>query len=398
MGEFISHPNQHDEKNAALRYKTIIISDMHLGKKAASAAFLFEFLQSISCENLILNGDVIEGWGLKMRKRHPMPEMHVRCFDALNALAAKGINVVYIRGNHDEDLFRHNIRNRLITFRNKASSIACPITFHKSIEYIDGKGRKFLILHGDAFDGFLKSTKKKVIARYADIAYEGLVALNGRVSRLVAKIGKTYASPIAVLKRTTKRLVGVIGDFERRVSSPRMRMKYDGVICGHIHHAEIRDVHGCLYMNSGDWVESCTALVEDNAGEWSILKWGDIRENLGFTAPPTYHDANPFALYRSITEQQLKLVRQVWPGKDIEDILERIQGHVNAINKMRHLRQKENAIWVPKNFANNNHNVVNDAVGDDIHPDWLPNWSPDWKERRQEKKLATLRQRIRPCL
>lgn len=378
-----ARPEAH-EAAPPIAARTIIISDLHLGKRAAAAAFLFEFLQNIACETLILNGDVIEGWGLKMRKRHPMPEMHVRCFDALNALAARGIKVIYIRGNHDEDMFRHNIKNRTITFKNKDGSIACPVDFRKSIEYSDAKGRKFLILHGDAFDGFLKSTKKKVIAHYADIAYEGLVALNGSVSRLVSHLGKTYASPIAALKRATKKLVGVIGDFERRISSPRIRLKYDGVICGHIHHAEIRDVHGCTYMNSGDWVESCTALVEDFSGEWKIVRWGKVREELGFTAPPTRHDPNPLAAYREVTQQQLKLVRQVWPGTDIADIMARIRDHTHNI---RQLRIDLNPHWIPSGVANSNA---------DEHDD--ENLRSSWRQRRQERKLANLRQRIRPCL
>lgn len=308
--------------SAMVRCKTVVISDTHLGKQAASAAFLFEFLSHLECDRLILNGDILEGWGMKTKRRTPFPEMHARCLDALNALAAKGCDVIYLRGNHDEDLGkkRHKLVGRTIQFRDRARKQHAPISFAKSYVHIDAQNRNFLVLHGDVFDSFMRSTQKKVIAQYADRAYEGFVHLNGVFRQAVYDASGIHVSPAAYLKRKTKKLVGIIEDFERAVTGKRIIEKFDGVICGHIHHAEIAQKEGILYMNSGDWVEGCTALTEDRDGNWAVVDWAIRREELGLTSLPTLFDPNPFAEYRGITGRQVGLVRRLWPGRDFGEL------------------------------------------------------------------------------
>ncbi len=306
-----------------LHFRTVVISDTHLGKKAASAAFLFEFLQNISCERLLLNGDILEGWGMKHKKRTPFPEMHARCLDALNARAESGVEVIYIRGNHDEDWAKSKkkISNRTITFRDKHHRHECPIRFQKSFQHTDVQGRKFLVLHGDVFDGFMKSTKKKVIAQYADRAYEGFVNLNGIFRQAVQDMTGAHVSPAAFLKRKTKKTLGIIDGFEKAVTSKRMIERFDGVICGHIHHAEITPKKDILYMNSGDWVEGCTALAEDFDGNWHIVDWGRDRNQYGMKRVPSIFDKNPYESYRGVTIRQLGLARKLWPGADYGELM-----------------------------------------------------------------------------
>ncbi len=306
-----------------VKYKTIIISDTHLGKKAASAAFLFEFLQHCSCERLILNGDIIEGWGLKNKKREAFPEMHARCLDGLNAAAANGTEVIYLRGNHDEDWAKrkYGIAGRTIQFSDKSRQHVAQIQFGKSFQHQDVKGRKFLVLHGDVFDGFMRSTKKKVIAQYADRAYEGFVHFNGMLRDAVKEATGLHVSPAAYLKRKTKKILGIIGDFERAVTGKNVVAKFDGVICGHIHHAEIVQKPDILYMNSGDWVEGTTALAEDMDGNWQILDWAQLRDDMKLGSLPTVFDPNPFAEYRGITTRQLSLIRRLWPGSDYPELV-----------------------------------------------------------------------------
>lgn len=308
---------------ARLRFKTIVVSDTHLGKKAASAAFLFEFLQNTSCDRLLLDGDILEGWGMKHKKRSPFPEMHARCLDALNAKAEGGTEVIYIRGNHDEDWAKakRKLSGKTVAFRDKHHRHECPIKFRKSFQHEDAQGRTFLVLHGDVFDGFMKSAKKKVIAQYADRAYEGFVHLNGIFRQAVQDVTGAHISPAAYLKRKTKKTFGIIDDFERAVTSRRMAERFDGVICGHIHHAEITQKEDVLYMNSGDWVEGCTALVEDFEGNWHIIDWGRNRTQYGMKRVPSIFDKNPYESYRGVTVRQLGLARRLWPGTDYDDLV-----------------------------------------------------------------------------
>lgn len=306
-----------------LRYRTIVISDTHLGKGAAAADCLLEFLQHIECDRLILAGDILEGWGLKSKKRKAFPEMHARCLDGINALAARGVEVIYLRGNHDEDLAksRYNLMRRTIDFRDKKGDLHSPITFAKSFVHTDAKGINHLVIHGDVFDRYQKEEGKKRIAKLADRAYEGLVTLNRVFKKAVMNTTGADVSPASYLKSATKEMVGVISDFERSVVKPSIAKRFGGVICGHIHHAEIRHIGKASYMNSGDWVEGCRCIAEKADGSWEIIDWATKRRQLGLATLPRLADQNPFASFRPVTERQIGLIRRVWPGKNYGDLL-----------------------------------------------------------------------------
>lgn len=326
---FINHENlgavpvMSAAQKPKLRYRTVVISDTHLGKGAAAADCLLEFLQHVDCERLILAGDIVEGWGLKSKKRKPLQEMHARCIDGINALAARGVEVIYLRGNHDEDLAksRYGLMRRTIDFHDKSRILHAPITFAKSIVHTDAKGINHLVIHGDVFDRYQKEEGKKRIAKLADRAYEGLVTLNRVFKKAVMNTTGADVSPASYLKSATKEIVGVISDFERSVVKPSIVKRFGGVICGHIHHAEIRKIGKVSYMNSGDWVEGCRCLAEKADGSWEIIDWATKRRTLGLTSLPKVTDENPFAAFRPVTERQIGLIRRVWPGKNYGDLL-----------------------------------------------------------------------------
>lgn len=306
-----------------LCFRTVVISDTHLGKKAAAADCLLEFLQHVECDRLILAGDILEGWGMKSKKRKAFPEMHARCLDGINALAARGVEVIYLRGNHDEDLAksRYNLMRRTIDFRDKEGVLHSPITFAKSFVHVDAKGINHLVLHGDVFDRYQKEEGKKRVAKLADRAYEGLVTLNRAFKKAVMNTTGVDVSPASYLKSATKELVGVISDFERSVVKPSISKRFGGVICGHIHHAEIRHIGKASYMNSGDWVEGCRCIAEKDDGSWEIIDWAAKRRELGLRYLPRITDVNPFVMFRPVTERQIGLIRRVWPGKNYGDLL-----------------------------------------------------------------------------
>ena len=325
-----------------LKFKTIVISDAHLGKDAAAAEFLLEFLQNVECERLIGAGDMLEGWGLGKKRRKPLLEMHARCMDALNAHAASGTDVIMLRGNHDEDLAksRYHLMKRTIEFRDRGQKLAARVTFGKSFVHTDLRGRRHLVLHGDVFDSFQKNKGKKKIAKIADVAYENLVNLNRVFQRAVRETTGKNISPASHLKNASKKVGGIIKDFENSVACESVTSKYDGVICGHIHHAEIKQIGNASYMNSGDWVEGCKCLVETHEGEWKIIDWNVEREKLGLKKFPLVTDINQFAEFRGITERQITMMRRIWPGGDYQDLIserKRLRGkiaeHTNALQE-----------------------------------------------------------------
>lgn len=330
-------PVSSGQEKSKIFYNTLVISDTHLGKGAASAEVLLEFLKNVSCNRLILAGDILEGWGMKSKKRKPFPEAHARCLDAINSFAANGVEVIYLRGNHDEDLAksRYKLMRRTIDFHDKAGEIHAPITFGKSFIHTDALGKNHLVLHGDVFDSFQKEEGKKRIAKLADRAYEGFVTFNGIFKKAVMSATGIDVSPASYLKSATKEVVGVIDSFERSVTKDSITRRFDGVICGHIHHAEIRQIGSCAYMNSGDWVEGCRCLAEKPNGEWEIVDWASKRKELGLTTLPKITDENPYAAYRPITERQLALVRRVWPGTDYSSLLAERRTHREKIDGLQ---------------------------------------------------------------
>ena len=310
-----------------LRFPTIVISDLHLGKrKVVEANLLLEFLEHTECDTLILNGDIIDGWYLEKHKHRPFPEMHARILDALNRKAAEGTRVVFIPGNHEERL-RYSSRTEMerqrltrhkpefateMTFRQRGTNFSSTIEFVSDMVFKDRSGRNMRILHGDVFDPPWVTGSLSVVG---DQFYDAMVVANTAFSELFKKFsGGTRFSFAKLLKKNTKDAVGIIKNFEQAASD--LPEHIDGMICGQIHHAEVTTNNGKLYVNSGDWIESCTAATQDDNGNWRIVHWEEERCKLGLKDRNPYQNHNPNKDFRGITQKQLRLIQYLWPARN----------------------------------------------------------------------------------
>ncbi len=253
-----------------LRYRSIFISDVHLGFRGCQAQMLLDFLQATQCKQLYLVGDIIDLWAMKNGVY--WPEAHNQVVREILDKAQRGTEVIYIPGNHD-GLFRDHLG---VAFGH--------VAVRDEVIHTTADGRRFLVLHGDKFDGVVQHSLW--LARLGSRAYDHLLALNGFLSRLRSTLGMRYWSLAGYLKHKVKNAVSYIGNYERAVANEAERRALDGMICGHIHHAELRDIAGVSYGNCGDWVESCTALVEHHDGRLELLRWADAYpESIGPPEP-----------------------------------------------------------------------------------------------------------------
>ena len=251
------------------RYRTIWISDIHLGTRACKAEYLLDFLRNTESETLYLVGDVVDGWRLKRHWHWPQP--HNDVVQKLLRKARKGTRVVYVPGNHDEGARQF-----------------CGLTFGgvevvDEIIHVGADGRRYLVIHGDQFDVVVR--RARWLAYIGDWAYATLLACNTAVNGVRRRLGLTYWSLSAYLKHRTKKAVEFVGRFETALTEEARRRDVQGVICGHVHTAEIKDMRGILYVNDGDWVESCTALVEHYSGELEIVRWVELSEGAAEPEP-----------------------------------------------------------------------------------------------------------------
>ena len=239
------------------RFRAIFISDIHLGTPGCQAGPLLDFLKEHESETLYLIGDIIDGW--QLRRRWYWPQSHNDVVQKLLRRARKGCHVVFVPGNHDE--FARGFLNH-----NFGGIDVVEDSVHVTVD-----GRRLWITHGDYFDGVIQHAKW--LAYVGDHAYEMVLKLNRHFNSLRARLGLPYWSLSACLKHKVKKAVNYVSDFEGAVAAEARRRGYDGVVCGHIHHAEIRDVDGTLYCNDGDWVESRSALVEHHDGRLELVFW-----------------------------------------------------------------------------------------------------------------------------
>lgn len=240
-----------------LHARSVFLSDVHLGTRGARADMLLEFLRELRCEKLYLVGDVVDGW--RLRKSWYWHPQFDEVIQAVLDLSNRGVEVTYIPGNHDE-MFRDWLHLQIGQVRLRREAV-----------HVGADGRRFLVIHGDEFDGVIRYAK--VIAYLGDWAYDSALVLNRWFNVGRRKLGYPYWSLSAWMKRQVKGAVMAIDRFEVALATEAKRRGLDGVICGHIHHAEMRHVHGVLYMNDGDWVESCTALVEHPDGRFELIDW-----------------------------------------------------------------------------------------------------------------------------
>ncbi|MGD8416674.1 MAG: UDP-2,3-diacylglucosamine diphosphatase [Pseudomonadales bacterium] len=243
--------------------RAIFLSDIHLGTRGCQAEKLVSFLKHHTCDQLYLVGDIVDGWRMKSAGIY-WPQSHINVVRRVLTMTKRGTEVIYVTGNHDEFLRDHSpleIGNLRIV--DEAD--------HHTLD-----GRRFLVVHGDQFDVITRY--HRWIAWLGDVGYTILLELNRFLNAMRHRLGYGYWSLSAWLKHKVKRAVNYIGEYEEALARHCRRQGYDGVICGHIHHAEIGDFGGVSYMNCGDWVESCTALVEDERGGFRIIDWGQSPE------------------------------------------------------------------------------------------------------------------------
>jgi UDP-2,3-diacylglucosamine pyrophosphatase LpxH len=251
-------PNRH--------HRTIFISDTHLGTRGCKAELLADFLARNSCDTLYLVGDIVDGWQFK---RWYWSEAQERCVGEVLKKVDQGTRVIYVPGNHDEFL-------RCYVGRTVAGIEITQEAIHET-----ANGLRLLVIHGDQFDGVIGCAKW--LAHAGDRAYAIALQLNDALHAVRRSLGLPYWSLSAYLKRAVKNAVEYVSRYEEIVARAAASRGVDGVMCGHIHHAEMRQIGNILYLNDGDWVESCSALVEDARGNLEILRWA--------TATPSHEPA-----------------------------------------------------------------------------------------------------------
>lgn len=252
------------------RYRAIFLSDTHLGTKDCRSDFLADFLNKTASDYLYLVGDIVDGW--RLRKSWYWDNTHDEVLRLILGKARAGTEVTYIPGNHDE-MFRAWLPLGLEVGGVKLRQDASHTT---------ADGRRLLVMHGDEFDSVVRYAK--FLALLGDSAYTTALMLNRYFNAIRRQLGHPYWSLSQWLKRRVKEAVKAIDRFETAVANEARRRGFDGVVCGHIHHAEMREVGGVLYLNDGDWVESCTALVEHYDGQLELIDWAALNR-LSFAAP-----------------------------------------------------------------------------------------------------------------
>jgi UDP-2,3-diacylglucosamine pyrophosphatase LpxH len=240
-----------------VRYRAIFVSDIHMGTRRAQIPALLDLLRVTESDWLYIVGDLIDNWAL--RKRWHWDQFHNDLIQKLLRKARKGTKLIYIPGNHDEQ-FRDFINLRL----GRVSVLEDAI-------HIGANGKRYLVLHGDKFDGVV--CYAPWLAKLGDRAYEISMAINGAVNRVRRFFRLPYWSLSAYLKYKVKKAVEFVSNFEKAVVREARRRGAEGVICGHIHTPDNRTIEGIHYLNDGDWVESCTALVEHKDGTFEIIYW-----------------------------------------------------------------------------------------------------------------------------
>jgi UDP-2,3-diacylglucosamine pyrophosphatase LpxH len=247
------------ETPPTLDLRTVWISDIHLGTPGCQAHALLDFLRASHCETLYLVGDIIDGW--QLRRSWYWPQAHNDVVQKILRKARRGTKVIFVPGNHDEFARKYVAHN------------FGGVDVMDEAIHVTADGRRLWITHGDLFDGVIQCARWLAIV--GDMAYEFTLKVNRWFNRARAKLGLPYWSLSKYLKHKVKRAVSFISDFELAVSREARKRGVDGVVCGHIHHAEMREIDGILYCNDGDWVESLTALVEHHDGRLEIIDWSE---------------------------------------------------------------------------------------------------------------------------
>jgi UDP-2,3-diacylglucosamine pyrophosphatase LpxH len=244
-----------------LKYRTILISDVHLGTRGCQAELLLDFLSCHEAETYYLVGDIYDGW--QMHRGLNWAESHTAVVHALLGKAAAGARMVFVPGNHDE------------MFRSCLGAHFGGIEVMARADYVTADGRRYLVTHGDEFDAVV--VHAKWLAHVGDRAYDLAIQANILFNRVRRLWGGPYWSLSKWAKAQVKRAVSHVSAFETALAKEARDHGYDGIICGHIHTAALREIEGIRYVNTGDWVESCTAVVEREDGSLHLLDWAAVR-------------------------------------------------------------------------------------------------------------------------
>jgi UDP-2,3-diacylglucosamine pyrophosphatase LpxH len=242
------------------RFRTLFISDVHLGTRGCQAHKLLDFLRYNDADCIYLVGDIVDGWALKVSWY--WPQTHNDVVQKLLRQARKGARLIYVPGNHDEFL------------RDYYGTHFGGIEIAESAVHTTADGKRYLVIHGDLFDVVVKHARW--LALLGDRAYDAAIVLNRAFNAVRRAFGLTYWSLSQWAKLKVKKAVNFMGQFEQTLASEARRHGTDGVICGHIHYAALRYDHGIHYVNCGDWVESCTAIAEHHDGRLEIITWTEI--------------------------------------------------------------------------------------------------------------------------
>ena len=266
MKQFVAIKHSMDDLSLVLRksYRTIWISDIHLGSYGCKAEHLLNFLENIKCNKIYLVGDIIDGWRLK--KKWYWPQAHNDVVQKLLKIAKKGTKVIFIPGNHDEAARKYiGINFGDIKIQDEAD--------HSTLD-----GKRLWVIHGDQFDGIMQHARW--LAHIGDKGYSTLIRINNLINKIRNIFNLPYWSLSKYIKLKVKKAVSFVTAFETVMVKEAKRRGYDGIVCGHIHKAELKEIDGVLYANDGDWVESLTALAENHDGRLEIL---DYSKNLEFS-------------------------------------------------------------------------------------------------------------------
>jgi UDP-2,3-diacylglucosamine pyrophosphatase LpxH len=250
------------DSQEARRFRTLFLSDLHLGTRGLQAELLLDFLRHHDADTIYLVGDIVDGWRLK--NGWYWPQSHNDVVQKLLRKARKGARVIYVPGNHDEFA------------RDYAGMVFGGVEVTETDIHETADGKKMLVIHGDQFDIVVRHARW--LAFLGDWAYELALFLNIWNNRIRRLFGVGYWSFSAWAKLKVKKAVNFIGDFEETLAAEAVRRGVDGVICGHIHHATIRRIGDMLYVNTGDFVESCTAVAEHSDGRFEIIHWQKIAQ------------------------------------------------------------------------------------------------------------------------
>jgi UDP-2,3-diacylglucosamine pyrophosphatase LpxH len=246
-----------DEPSPRNRFRTVFISDVHLGTPGCQADALLDFLKMHPCDTFYLVGDIVDGW--QLRRRWHWPQAHNDVVQKLLRAARKGCRVIYVPGNHDEFA------------RQFASHQFGGIDVQREAVHVTADGRQLWVIHGDDFDAVVQCARW--LAYVGDNLYEFTLKLNRHLNALRGHMGLPYWSLSAYLKHKVKKALNYVTQFETAVAHEARKRGHQGVVCGHIHRAEMREIDGVLYCNDGDWVESRTSLIEHFDGRLELVEW-----------------------------------------------------------------------------------------------------------------------------